>query len=78
MISCRELAALLGDYVSDELPPERRDYVDQHMQSCAKCTAYFESYVAVIQLTRRLPPAPLPQGLAQRFTQALGEQQKPV
>jgi anti-sigma factor RsiW len=76
MISCRELAALLGDYVSDDLPSERRDHVDKHMTHCSHCAAYFQSYVTVIQLTRRLPPAPLPQGLAQRFTQALGNQQR--
>jgi anti-sigma factor RsiW len=76
MISCRELAALLGDYVSDDLPPECRGHIDTHMTHCSHCAAYFQSYVAVIQLTRRLPPAPLPQGLARRFTQALGDQER--
>jgi len=74
MISCRELVELLGDYVSDELPPERRDHVEQHLHRCPSCAAYVQSYTSVIRLTRALPPAPLPPGLVQRLNNALGQQ----
>jgi anti-sigma factor RsiW len=70
MISCRELVGLLCDYVSDELSPERRDHVDHHLDHCPSCAAYLQSYVIVIQLTRALPPAPLPATLAQRWAAA--------
>jgi anti-sigma factor RsiW len=76
MITCRELVALLGDYVSDELPAERRHHIDKHMLLCPQCTAYFQSYIAVIQLTRQLPASPVPPGLAQRFSQAAAQQQR--
>jgi hypothetical protein len=33
--------------------------------------AYIESYRITIQLTRRLPPAPMPPELAQRLEEAL-------
>ena len=76
MISCRELVELLCDYVSDELPPHRRDHVDTHLRQCPSCFAYYQSYVTVVQLSRRLPAAPLPPQLAQRLSQALAAQQK--
>ncbi len=77
MISCRELVACLGDYVSDDLPTERRDHIQQHLHRCPSCLAYFESYTTVIQLTRQLPAAPLPAHLAARLSTALGVQQRP-
>jgi anti-sigma factor RsiW len=78
MISCRELVALLGDYVSDDLPPERRDHVDKHLGACSSCVAYFESYTAVIKLTRLLPAVQLPPRVAQRLSAALAAQQRPA
>jgi anti-sigma factor RsiW len=74
MISCRELVELLCDYVSDELPPERRDHVEQHRCRCQSCDAYLQTYVSLIRMTRSLPAAPLPPGLARRLADALGQQ----
>jgi anti-sigma factor RsiW len=71
MISCRELVALLCDYVADELPPDRRDHIDEHLRDCPSCAAYLQSYTVVIQMTRALPAAPLPPGLARRVAEAL-------
>jgi anti-sigma factor RsiW len=70
MITCRELVELLGDYVSDELPPHRRDHVDTHLRHCPSCAAYYHSYTAVIQLSRQLPAAPLPPQVVQRLSSA--------
>jgi anti-sigma factor RsiW len=77
MITCRELVELLCDYVSDELPPERRDHVTQHLRHCPSCAAYHDSYTVVVKLTRLLPAAPLPPQLAQRLA-ALAAQQRPA
>ena len=68
MISCRELVEHLGDYVSNELSPQRRDHVEEHLDHCPACAAYVQSYTVLIQLTRALPPAPLPPTLVQRWT----------
>jgi anti-sigma factor RsiW len=78
MISCRELVELLCDYVSNELPPQRRDHVDRHVAGCPSCAAYLQSYNVVVRLTRRLPDAPVPDGLAQRVAAALAAQQRPA
>ena len=78
MISCRELVELLCDYVSDELPPERRDHVEKHVTHCPSCAAYLQSYAVVVQLTRSLPAAPLPPRLVRRLADLLGAQQRPT
>lgn len=77
MITCRELVELLCDYVSDELPPDRRDHVEQHLHACPPCAACHQSYLLVIQLSHRLPAVPLPDRLAQRLTAALNGQAAP-
>ncbi|HMC63677.1 MAG TPA: zf-HC2 domain-containing protein [Gemmataceae bacterium] len=71
MITCRELVELLIDYVSDELPAERRVYLEQHLEQCPPCVAYLESYQVTIKLTRRLPATPLPEELASRLRAAV-------
>jgi anti-sigma factor RsiW len=78
MITCRELVECLCDYVSNELPPERRDHVDKHLQTCPACRAYLQSYLVVIKLTSLLPAAPPPPALAQKLSAALAHQQRPA
>jgi anti-sigma factor RsiW len=73
MITCRELAELLIDFVSDELPPERRARIEQHLKLCPPCVAYLESYRITIRLTKRLPCQPLPPELERRLRAALEE-----
>jgi len=73
MINCRELIEFLIDFVSDELPPEHRAHVEQHLQRCAPCVAYLETYRMTIKLTRKLPCQPLPPHLAERLRAAIEE-----
>jgi anti-sigma factor RsiW len=67
MITCRDFVELLMDFVSEQLPPERRDPIEQHLESCSLCVAYIESYRVLVEVTRRLPAAPLPPRLEQRL-----------
>ena len=67
MITCRELAEFLIDFVSDELPPERKALIEQHLVWCPPCVAFLETYKATIKLTRQLPCAPLPPELVERL-----------
>ncbi len=72
MITCRELAELLFDFASGQLPLERRGQVEQHLRLCSSCVAYVESYHLTVRMTRRLGHPPLPHRLTQRL-QALLE-----
>jgi anti-sigma factor RsiW len=72
-ITCRQLVELLLDFVSGELDEERRKHVELHLQKCPPCVAYLETYQITIQITRQLPPAPLPQEFVERLRAVLEE-----
>jgi hypothetical protein len=71
MMTCRELAEALGDIVADELPPDRRQQAQLHLDGCADCVAILESYRLTIRLARRLTPPALPAGLLARLRAGL-------
>jgi anti-sigma factor RsiW len=60
MITCRELAELLLEFETGELPPDRQERIERHLVVCSPCMCLVESYRHTISLSRRLPCAPLP------------------
>jgi hypothetical protein len=75
-MNCRELAELLIDYVSGELPAEQCDHIKNHLGECPPCVIFLETYQITIQWTRQLPPAPLPPELIERLKTAMAEMPK--
>jgi anti-sigma factor RsiW len=73
MITCRELAELLIDFVSGSLPPEHEGRIKKHLHDCPPCEMYVKTYQLTIQLTRQLPCEPMPPALVARLRQALAE-----
>jgi len=73
MITCRQLAELLVDFVAGELPEEHRTLIEKHLRLCPPCVTYLETYQLTIQLTRRLPEVPLPPSLHERLLECLRE-----
>jgi anti-sigma factor RsiW len=71
MITCKELIDYLMDYVSDELPADRKAHIDQHLQFCPPCVTYIDTYKQTIRLTRELPMKPVPPELIARLKAAL-------
>jgi anti-sigma factor RsiW len=71
-MTCRDLVALLIDYVSDELPPEQTEHIRKHLATCPPCVCYVETYHLTIKLTRRLPPVAPPAALLVRLRAAVG------
>lgn len=72
-MTCRELVELLIDFVSDELPVDQRQRLEQHLRRCPPCEAYLDSYRTTIRLTRQLPCEPIPPELKARLISALRE-----
>jgi anti-sigma factor RsiW len=72
-MNCRELAELLIDYVSGELPPDHQQLVRDHLDDCPPCLVYLQTYELTIKLTRKLPCQPLPPSLADRLCKALAD-----
>jgi anti-sigma factor RsiW len=73
MMTCRELATLLIDYVSGELSEDHRKRLDAHLSLCPPCVTYVETYHLTIKLTRQLPDAPLPPQLVNKLKMLLCE-----
>ena len=72
-MTCRELTELLLEYIQGELDPDLREHISRHLSLCPPCEAYVDTYRITIQLTRRLPAAPMPPELAERLEDALRE-----
>jgi anti-sigma factor RsiW len=73
MITCREIAELLIDFISGDLPAEHRERIERHLRCCPPCVAYVQSYQLTIKLTRQLPCEPLPPELDRRLRAVLEE-----
>jgi anti-sigma factor RsiW len=52
-MTCREVIERLIDYVEDALSDDERAVFAHHIERCASCHAYYESYLATIRLVRR-------------------------
>ena len=70
-MTCRQLAELLIDFVSGELPPEQREVLERHLRLCPPCVTYVETYKMTMHLTRKLPCRELPPDVAERLLAAL-------
>jgi anti-sigma factor RsiW len=76
MITCRELAELLIDFIAGELPPEHHQRIEQHLRDCPPCEVFLKTYQLTIHLTRQLPCQPLPPQLVERLRAAVEEIRK--
>jgi anti-sigma factor RsiW len=72
MLTCRQIAELLYEYVTDQLPAERARELESHVVGCVDCYRYLDSYRKVIALGQNLPPEPMPEELARRLRSMLG------
>jgi anti-sigma factor RsiW len=73
MMTCRQFAELLIDFLSGELSPDHSARLHEHLKRCPPCVVYLETYQLTIKLTRRLPCEPLPDHLAQRLHTMLAQ-----
>ena len=51
-MTCREVSEFLDDYISGELPPDRRMVFDRHIAACRDCQNYLGSYKQTMQLSK--------------------------
>ena len=61
---CKEIFALLSDYLNLELPPDACAEIETHIAGCAPCIEFTGSLRATIELCRRYQPQELPSPLA--------------
>jgi anti-sigma factor RsiW len=68
---CREIFALLSDYLNVELPPEACREIETHLAGCPPCVEFVESLRKTIDLCRRYRPSELPLPLGQSAREEL-------
>jgi hypothetical protein len=72
-IECRQIAELLGDYLDGSLPGHLRELIDFHIDGCAPCVAFLNTYRNTVSATRGLPEVKIPAELRARLLRVLRE-----
>ena len=71
MLTCRQIAELVTDYLEGRLPLMQRARFQLHLGMCRHCRAYLRQMKTTIKVLGKLPqePAPpdLPEELLRRF-----------
>jgi len=57
---CKEIAALLSEYLNLELPPDACQEIETHLAGCAPCVAFAESLRQTVALCREYQPGEMP------------------
>jgi len=70
-IECRQIAELLGDYLDGSLPRETRELIDFHIDGCAPCVAFLNTYRGTVDAARLLPDVTMPPELKKRLLTVL-------
>jgi hypothetical protein len=70
-LECRQIAELLGDYLDGSLPRATRDLIDFHIDGCAPCVAFLNTYRGTVDAARRLPQVAIPAELKKRLLAVL-------
>ena len=68
---CREVFALLSEYLNLELPPDACLEIEAHVAGCAPCVEFAESLRKTVELCRRYQPSELPQPLGEHARRQL-------
>jgi len=57
---CKEVFALLSDYLDLELPPEACKEIEAHIADCSPCIEFKESLRKTVDLCRQYRPTEVP------------------
>jgi anti-sigma factor RsiW len=57
---CKQITALLDDYLSDRLSPKLKRDFEQHLDTCPDCVSFLNTYKKTLATTQALEPPALP------------------
>jgi anti-sigma factor RsiW len=57
-LTCREVSALVTEYLNRGLAPESRAMLEQHVFACPSCTIYLSQMKTIVEIASSLPEAP--------------------
>jgi anti-sigma factor RsiW len=66
-IGCSECMNLLADYVDGVLPREQAELLEWHIEGCAPCVAFVNTYKGTVDAARRLRETTLPPELRDKL-----------
>ncbi len=69
-ISCRELVALVTEYLEESLSGPLRTRFEAHLAACEGCAGYLDQMRATVVALGRLPPEDLPADVRARLLDA--------
>jgi predicted anti-sigma-YlaC factor YlaD len=72
-VTCRDVHAFLSDWLTGDLPHGTREVFARHLEGCASCRAYLDSYEKTITLARAAghdEPPPPPWALEEAILEA--------
>lgn len=72
MITCHEVLQELANYLDEELTPELRTQVQEHLRSCRNCTVLVNTTRKTLTLVADGYVSELPQGVSERLMERLG------
>jgi anti-sigma factor RsiW len=79
-LECRECIDLLADYVDGTLPKHQAELLEWHIEDCAPCVAFVNTYKGTVDAARKLRETAilLPPELRKRLIAVLkSSQQQP-
>jgi len=62
---CKEIFAILSEYLNMELPPDSFRQLESHLEGCPPCIDFLESLRKSIDLCREYTPTELPKPLSE-------------
>ena len=74
-MECRQIAEMLGEYLDGTLPKETRELLEWHIESCAPCVAFVNTYRGTVDAARKLRDTAIPPELKQRLVSVLRARQ---
>ena len=69
--TCREIFAILSEYVDGALPEELCEAIQAHNGSCPPCEAFLATFTKTVELIRAQPTEPLPSDVKNALSSSL-------
>ena len=70
-MTCRELIAVIDDYLEGALTREDREQLERHLRDCAPCRAYLATYRKTKAIAAAAHRLEMPQEMRDRLRQFL-------
>ncbi len=70
-VECRQIAELLGEYLEGTLPHQTAELLEWHIEGCAPCVAFVNTYRGTVNAARALRETEIPPELKKRLLSML-------